>query len=68
VQNNIRQAIEERGMKISFVIDKTGLAKSYFYDVMNGKSVPSLSNARKIADVLGVRLSELFPEDEEQVS
>mgnify|MGYP000984403905 CR=1 FL=1 len=68
MQNNIRQAIEERGMKISFVIDKTGLAKSYFYDVMNGKSVPSLSNARKIADVLGVRLSELFPEDEEQVS
>ncbi len=50
-------------MKITFVIKKVGLAKSSFYDIMNGNAIPSLINARKISDVLKVPLDELFPEE-----
>lgn len=62
LSNKIRQAIEEKGLKISHVIAETGLAKSSFYEVMNGNSIPSLENARTIAKVIGVPLDELFPE------
>lgn len=61
MKNNIRQALEDKGLKISYVIEKTRLSKSYFYDVMNGVSVPSLLIARKIEEVLEVPLNELFP-------
>lgn len=63
MNNRIRQIIEKKGLKISHVISESGLAKSYFYDVMNGKSIPSLANARKIAEVIGVPLDELFPNE-----
>lgn len=43
------------------MIEQTGLSKSYFYDVLNGKSVPTLTNAIKISKVIGVPLDELFP-------
>jgi transcriptional regulator with XRE-family HTH domain len=61
MENNIRQAIKNKNLKISEVIEQTGLSKSYFYDVLNGKSVPTLTNAIKISKVIGVPLEELFP-------
>lgn len=61
--NKIRQVIEEKGLKIIYVISETGLAKSSFYEIMNGNSIPSLENARLISKVLGVPLSELFPDE-----
>ncbi|WP_294363706.1 helix-turn-helix transcriptional regulator [uncultured Clostridium sp.] len=63
MNNNIRNIIEKKGMKITFVIKKVGLAKSSFYDIMNGNSIPNLINARKISEVLKVPLDELFPEE-----
>lgn len=61
MNNKIREIISSKGLKIVYVIEKTGLSKSYFYDIMNGKSIPSLINAAKIAEVLEVPLTELFP-------
>lgn len=61
MKNNIRNIIEKNGLKVSYVIEKTGLAKSSFYEIMNGNAVPNLINARKIAEVLMVPLDELFP-------
>lgn len=61
MENKIRQAIKNQGLTISSVIENTGLSKSYFYDVMNGISIPSLVNARKIEEAIGVPLDELFP-------
>lgn len=63
MKNNIRNVIENEGFKISYVIEKTGLAKSSFYDIMNGNSIPSLLNARKISEALKVPLDELFPKE-----
>lgn len=63
MDNNIRRVIEEKGLKISHVISEAGLAKSYFYDVMNGTSIPSLTNARLISKAISVSLDELFPDE-----
>jgi len=63
LENKIKECIDRKGLKTSFVLYKTGVSKSYFYDVMKGKTIPSLMNARKIADAIGVPLDELFPEN-----
>lgn len=63
MQNNIKNIIESKGLKTVFVIENSGLSKSAFYDIMNGKTVPSLINARKISVVLGQALEYVFPND-----
>lgn len=61
--NKIKSIIDEKGLKLTFILTKTGFSKSYFYDLLHGKTVPSLANARKLAKVLGVTVDELFPEE-----
>ena len=63
MENNIRKIIKENGLLISYVIEKSGLAKSSLYDIMNGNSIPSLENARKISKVLNKSVDEVFPND-----
>ena len=63
--NNVRKIIEENGLKITYVIDKAGISKSHFYDIMNGDSIPSITNAYKIADVLKKKIEEVFPDRSE---
>lgn len=63
MENEIRAIIKKRGYKVVSIIEKTGLAKSSFYEIMNGNSIPSLENARKISEALRVPLDELFPEN-----
>ena len=63
MNNKIKEIIQSKGMKTTYVIEKVGLSTSSFYEIMNGKAVPSLMNARKIADVLEISLDELFPEE-----
>lgn len=63
MKNKIKEFLKEKNIKITTVVQEIGLSRSYFYDLMNGESVPSLITARKIADVLDVRLDELFPEE-----
>lgn len=62
MSNNVRRIIEEKGLKITFVIGKVGISKSHFYDIMNGTATPSITNAYKIADVLNEEVKIVFPE------
>lgn len=64
MKNKIQKIIKENGLKVSFVFEKAGLAKSSFYEIMNGNSIPSLANARKICEVLNKTLDEVFPNDD----
>lgn len=63
MENNIREIIKEKGIKISFVIQKTGLSTAGFYAIANGDSVPNLQTARKISKVLNKPLDEVFPDE-----
>lgn len=60
--NRIRELITERGLRFSEVIERSGLAKSTFYDITNGTCVPRLENARAIAKAMDVSIDELFPD------
>lgn len=68
MNNRIKEIIKSKGIKVSYVIEKVGLSTSSFYEIMNGKAVPSLMNARKIAEVLMVPLDELFPKEDFEVT
>jgi putative transcriptional regulator len=61
--NNIKTLARKKGVKISEIIRLTGLSKSYVYDVINGKSIPTISVAQRIAKALGVSMAEVFPDD-----
>ncbi|HHT63797.1 MAG TPA: helix-turn-helix transcriptional regulator [Clostridia bacterium] len=61
--NNIKILAGKKGVKISEIIRLTGLSKSYVYDVINGKSIPTISVAQKISKALGVPMTEVFPDD-----
>lgn len=60
--NNIKRIISENGLKISYVVEKTGLSRSAFYHIMNGDNIPSLLNAITICSVLKKSLDEVFPD------
>lgn len=62
MENKIKYFIKRKGLKTSYILTSTGVSRSYFYDVMKGKTIPSLTNARKIARAIDVPLDELFPE------
>ncbi len=63
MNNKIKEIIAIKGLKTTFVIKKVGMSTSSFYEIMNGKTVPNLKNARKIAEALGVSLDEIFPRE-----
>lgn len=63
MSNKIREIANEKGIKFSHIIGKTGLAKSSFYKIMEGDSIPSLENARAIAKAMDVTLEEIFPDN-----
>ena len=54
--NKIKELAKEQDIKISEVIRKTGLSKSYVYDVINGKSTPTIGVAHKISKALKSKL------------
>lgn len=61
MENKIKETIKNKGLKTAFVIDKAGISKSHFYEIMNGNTEPSIIAAYKIAKVLNVPLKEIFP-------
>ncbi|MBE1302892.1 helix-turn-helix transcriptional regulator [Clostridium botulinum] len=52
----------KEGATITKIIKKSNIGRTSFYDIMNGKQVPKLDTANKIAMALNVDIKELFPE------
>ena len=62
---DIKKAIKESGFTISKVAEKLGIAQpSLTAQLINGTM--SLSRAKEIADILGVSLSELVADENDQ--
>ena len=59
--NRIKEIATQKGISIPSLIKSTKLSKSYVYDIVNGKSSPTIPVAQKIAEALGVSLDEVFP-------
>ena len=59
--NKIREIADVQNIKISEIVRKTNLSKSFVYDVINEKSYPTIPAGKKIAEALGVTLNDVFP-------
>ena len=50
----LRELAHERGIPISHVADRCGMAHSYFWQLLSGKASASLAVVQRLADALGV--------------
>lgn len=65
MKNKIRKVINDNNLKVKEIIRQASVSKSYFYDVMNGKTVPSVEKANDISKALNTTIQELFFSEEE---
>lgn len=63
MNNKIQEIIKQKGLKSSYIIEKSGISRTAFYSIIAGESVPSLANARKICDALDEDVDNVFPYD-----
>ena len=56
---HLKSLLEEKGMKQKFLADKTGMTESSVSRYVNGERTPRISQAYRIACVLGVDMNTL---------
>lgn len=61
--NKLREILNERGIKAVWLADRVGMSKSALNEILHERREPTLTNARKIARVLGCEIGEIWPED-----
>lgn len=59
--NRLREILESRGTSQTWVAKQTGLKIGTINELVNEKRSPTLENARKIADVLGMTVDDIWP-------
>ena len=62
VADNLKRLIKEKGYRVEFVSQKTGLSKTLIYTTMKGETNASVKSLAKIAAFFDIPLSELFKE------
>ena len=56
----IKEIISEKGLTITGIAEKMGIAQPSLSNIINEKATPSLDMLQRIADALEVDISELF--------
>lgn len=57
---NLKRKLNERGIKPKMLASKADVSLSCIYDTCEGKSTPTVINAWRIANGLGITIDELF--------
>ena len=60
MENKLKEIIDETGVKVTFISEKTGVSRQTLYDIMNKKTIPNVCIAKKICSALGKELEEVF--------
>jgi transcriptional regulator with XRE-family HTH domain len=60
VAAKIRALARSRKIPLSHVADRAGASRTYLFDVLAGRSSPTLAWLVRIAEVLGVDVAELL--------
>jgi DNA-binding XRE family transcriptional regulator len=56
----LKEAIKEQGRSMKWVAMKAEICEPSLYSYVSGKRNPSINNALKIAEVLGLPVEQLF--------
>jgi len=59
--NKIKELAKAKKIKMVELCEKAGISRTQLYDIVNQNSVPTITTARKIANVLDITIDELFP-------
>ena len=57
---------ERNGLSLRALAEKAGMSYTYLCNVENGKADPSLSTLKRLAEALGITVSELVKEPKPQ--
>lgn len=60
METKLKKIINERGLKQGFVAEKANVSRAALSLIINGKSIPSLPVALRIARVLDMTVEELW--------
>lgn len=61
----LKKLLDSRGTKQSWLAEKSGINANTLSMVVNGKALPNLRTAQKIARALGTTVDELWPLEDE---
>jgi len=64
LRTRLNEILETKGIKQSWLVEKTGLNKGTISNVVNSKGEPSISVCLKIARVLNLKVEDIFYDDE----
>ena len=60
VKNRLKKILEERGIKQTWLAEQVGVTRQTMSNLINNRFCPSLDIAFKIANVLGLKLDDVF--------
>ncbi|PTJ92077.1 helix-turn-helix domain-containing protein [Staphylococcus simulans] len=60
---NIKQIRKRMNITQSELATKMGISQSYLSDIENGRKNPSIKTVKKLADSLGLSVTDLFNDD-----
>jgi putative transcriptional regulator len=66
-QTRLKTVLEESGIKQSWLAEKANVTTSALSVIVNGKSLPNLRTAQKIARALNTTVDYLWPLEDEDV-
>jgi DNA-binding XRE family transcriptional regulator len=65
MKSRLKEILNQRGIKQQFIADKVGVHKATLTRIVKGKTDPSLQTAYRIAQVLGLKIEDIWYEEEE---
>ena len=60
VKNRLKEILDERGIKQTWVAEKTGVTRQTISNLINDRFCPSIELAFKICDALGLQINDVF--------
>ena len=65
MKNNMAEYVEtlkQRGVTVTEIIEKSGIGRTSFYEIMRGKQIPKIDTAMQIAVALEADVKDVFPQ------
>lgn len=59
-RERLRLELEQRNVSILTLARETGIGRPYIYDILRGKSAPSIPLADRIAEYFGLSLADMI--------